>query len=80
MLRSESLVVVANTVTKNENLRPGSTTVRLRPDFTVTLRPQPKGLGRWARSIRGVVLVCIFTRSPPQILHPRVQNDLFSYQ
>ncbi len=54
---SESLVVVATTLTRNENTGPGSTTVRVRTDVTVTLRPQPKGLGWWARYVGEVVLV-----------------------
>ena len=44
-------------------------------DFTVTLRPEPKGLGRCA--IAGMDSYFTWVRPPPQILHLRVQKDIF---
>ena len=44
-------------------------------EFSVTLRPQPKGLGRCATSIGGMASYC--RRPPPQILRTQAQNDTF---
>ncbi len=56
-LRSRVVHVAASGTLEDENTRPGSTTVRVRTGPAVTLRPQPKGLGRRAGSI-GRVASC----------------------
>ena len=47
----------------------------VRADFTVTLRPQPKGLGQCA--VARMDSYFIWVKPPPQILHLRAQKDIF---